>query len=41
MSELNTRVKELAYQVSLGGKCEVFRGGNVKSVRKSAKNLEI
>ena len=34
MSELNNRVKEKAYQQSLLGKYEVWRGGEVKSVEK-------
>ena len=32
MSELNNSVKEMAYQESLHGKYEVWRGGEVESV---------
>ena len=34
VSELNNRVKERAYQESLRGKYEVWRGGEVESVEK-------
>ena len=34
VSELNNRVKEMAYQESFHGKYEVWRGGEVESVRK-------
>ena len=34
MSELNNRVKYWAYQESLRGKNEVWRGGEVESVEK-------
>ena len=34
MSELNHIVKEMAYQESLHGKYEVWRGGEVESVEK-------
>ena len=34
MSELNNRIKERAYQESLRGKYEVWRGGEVDSVKK-------
>ena len=42
VSELNNSVKERAYQESLGGKYEVWRGGEVKSVEiGSVKSSEI
>ena len=34
VSELNNKVKETAYQESLRGKYEVWRGGKVESVEK-------
>ena len=34
VSELNHSVKEMAYQESLRGKYEVWRGGEVESVEK-------
>ena len=34
VSELNNRVKEMAYQESLRGKYEVWRGGEAESVEK-------
>ena len=34
VNELNNRVKEMAYQESLRGKCEVRRGGEVATVEK-------
>ena len=37
VSELNHRVKERAYQESLHGKYEVWRGGEVESVEKEWK----
>ena len=40
VSELNNRVKERTYQVSLRGKYEVWRGGEVKSVEKEWEKLK-
>ena len=40
VSELNHSVKERAYQDSLHGKYEVWRGGEVESVKKSGKSSE-
>ena len=41
MSELNHSVKERAYQESLRGKYEVWRGGEVESVEKEEKFRDI
>ena len=41
VSELNHSVKERAYQESLRGKYEMWRGGEVESVEKGAKSSEI
>ena len=39
VSELNNRVKERAYQDSLHGKYEVWRGGEVESVEKECEKF--
>ena len=41
VSELNNRAKEMAYQESLCGKYEVWRGGEVESVEEWEKYRDI
>ena len=41
VSELNLSVKEMAYQESLRGKYEVWRGGRSRVWRRSGKSSEI
>ena len=40
VSELNKRIKEMAYQESLHGKNEVWRGGRSRVWRRSGKSSE-